>query len=330
MPGKNLNITIAILLFPLLLLAQTDSYPVKLIKPAGGSLNGYPLMEEYKDTSFVNESVIKIINNSAIKDILEINRICQQYLLNLGINERLEPAYLALTINQGGFAKKGFFLISEQKDTLDHTGTPYVDIMLDRILSDYTGLMSFTQLYPHELAHVIYGQVSLNDSVDPESRNVDMHYFPVITDYSTAFNEGFAIHFENISRMIEENEEIRAGTRDDLDRIEQRTPTRINGFLNDIKYPFRLGYYRSSVIMWFQQYEDYRRHVHALDGSIKHINYAPEIGSIEDQLTIRNMGILYSEEFRNPVQSCATEGVIASLFTKLFQSELGLIYYEGS
>ena len=240
---KSIYIYLLTMMSSVLCSGQTDDRMILLIKPTGNSLNAYPLMEEFHDTSSAYRSVMSVIDSSAIKEFLGVYKISQQFLVNRGCQQKKEPAYLALTSNQGGYAKKGFYLVNLRGDTIDRTQASYVDIMLDRLFTDYKGLMSFTQLYPHELAHVIYGQVSINDSMDPESRNVDMHYFPVITDYSTAFNEGFAIHFENISRLIENNQDIRSGIQEDLENIEQRSPNSISGFINDIRCPLRLGYY---------------------------------------------------------------------------------------
>ena len=301
---------------------------IVLLKPTGNFIDEYPEMKLFADTSIEYQQVFEIIEKSAVKEILEIYFISQAYLYNLGINDAIEPAYLALTENQGGYAKKGFFLLSSDSNHLDFTSTQYVDIMLKRLLSNYTGLMSFTQLFPHELAHVIYSNISLNDSVDPEYRNVDMHYFAVITDYNTAFNEGFAEQMENISRIIEANIDIRTDIQGDLDKIEKRSGLRIQGYINDFKYPFRLGYYKSSVIYWFQKYEDYRRHEEALDASIKYLHTSPDLKNIEDRLSIRNAGIMRSDKIRNPVQAMATEGVVSSFFTHIIQSNLPSIYRD--
>jgi len=303
---------------------------IVLLKPTGNYVDEYPEMQVFANTSYESQQVQEIIASSAVKDILDIYYISQVYLKNLGRAETVEPAYLALTDNQGGYAKKGFYILTPAGDHIDHSQTQYVDIMLNRLLSEYAGLMSFTQLFPHELAHVIYSNISLNDSVDPEYRNVDMHYFPVITDYNTAFNEGFAEHLENISRILETNTEIRTGIQKDLDKIEKRSGQQKRGYINDFKYPVRIGYYKSSIIYWFQKYEDARRYTEALDASIKYLHTSPVLRNVEDRLSIRNAGIMFSERHRNIVQAMATEGLISAFFTHLITSQLPEIYAEPS
>ncbi len=316
-------------LFSLFLLITTSLFisvialpqQILLMQPTGEFDDKYPFMELYSDTSAESRKALKIIETSAVKDILELHTLSQVYLYNLGVNKEISPAYLALTGNEGGYAKQGFYLIAGA-DTLDRRDQYYVDLKLERMLNDYAGLMSFTQLFPHELAHVIYSNISLNDSVDPVYRNVDMHYFPVITDFNTAFNEGFAEHMENVSRLLEDNPLILEGIDKDMERIASRSPRNISGYISDFKWPMRLGYYKSSVVLWFQQYEDYRRYQEAMDTSIRYLYTSPELSDVEDRLSIANAGIVSSNKTRNPVQAMSTEGFISAFLTSMFRSDL--------
>lgn len=298
------------------------------IQPTGIYVSGYPLMKRMDTSSIECRNLYHIAENSAIKGILELYDIAQNYLLNLGRLDAKAPAFLALTENEGGYARAGFYLLTDDGDTLRMKETRYVDIKISNISGDINRLMSFTQLYPHELGHIIYSMVALNEYVDPEYRNVDMHYFPVITDYSTAFNEGFAEQFENISRLTEENDSIRAGFENDVERIERYSEQCISGYIRDFCYPTRLGFYKSSVIYWFQKYEDYRRYVHATHPDIKYIYTSPDLGNIEDRLSIRNAGIMKSSRIKNSVQLMSTEGFVTTFFTQVLMSDLPFIYNE--
>ena len=301
---------------------------ILLMQPTGQFDDKYPFMELYSDTSAESRKVLEIIETSAVKDILELHTLSQVYLHNLGILSEISPAFLALTGNEGGYARQGFYLITNGGDTLDRRDQYYVDLKLDRLLNDYAGLMSFTQLFPHELAHVIYGNISMNDSVDPVYRNVDMHYFPVITDFNTAFNEGFAEHMENVSRLLEDNPMILEGIDRDMERIASRSPRNISGYISDFKWPLMLGYYKSSVVLWFQQYEDYRRNQEAMDTSIRHLYTSPELSDVEDRLSIANAGLVPSDKTRNSVQAMATEGFVSAFFTAMYRSNLTNIYSD--
>ena len=301
---------------------------IKIIMPTGKYIDDYELMKEVPETTREYKRVIRIINESAVSDILHLYTIAQNYLVNAGKLDGKAPAYLALTENEGGYAKVGFYLVTTKGDTIAQRGTRYVDIKLSNVLTNYDRLMSFTQLYPHELGHIIYSMVAWNEYVDPEDRNVDMHYFPVITDYSTAFNEGFAELFENISRIIEENDSIRLGVEQDVEKIEISSEQCINGYIRDFKYPVRLGFYKSSIINWYQKYEDYRRYMHALNPKEKYIYTSPDLNDIEDRLSIRNAGILPSDKFKNSVQLMSTEGFVAAFFTQMLLSDLPFKYLD--
>ena len=85
------------------------------------------------------------------------------------------------------------------------------------------------------------------------------------------------------------------------------------------------------MLNWYQKYEDYKRHVHALNGDIKYKNSSIQTFSIEDQLTFRNSGVkIDNDVFRNIVQLHSTEGAISSFFTHLSTSELANNYLDIS
>jgi len=294
---------------------------IVLMEPTGKKIDGYPEMQILSDTSALYQNVHAIIDSSVVDEILGLYYLAQVYLKNTGKIDHIEPPYLALTENQGGYAKKGFYLMEDGK-LIDHTQTSYVDLLQKTVLQEPDGLMSFTQLYPHELGHVLYGAIARPDTGDAVHRSVDMHYFPVITDYAIAFNEGFAEHMENISRLYEKNKIIESGIQADIEKIAKHSPRLISGFENDLQYPMRIGFFKASMITWFQQYEDFRRYEHALSGIIKYRNASPYFKDPEDRLSFRNAGLVYSDEPRNIVQALSTEGLICSFFTRIAQSKL--------
>ena len=189
--------------------------------------------------------------------------------------------------------------------------------------------MSFSQLYPHEMGHVLFRLLCPEDTAENNSRSVDMHFFSLVTDYSTAFNEGFAEHIENISRLFEKNEGIKTGIQDDLEKIAASSQHSIKGFERDFIYPFRMGYYKATMLNWYQKYEDYKRHEQALNGTVRYKNSTLQLSNIEDQLSYRNSGVgIRKKEGRNLVQLHATEGVISSFFTNLSISNVANNYQD--
>lgn len=301
---------------------------VVLMKPTGKMIDDLPEMVSVEDTTQVYQTVFKTIENSFVSEFLDLYFLAQVYLRNHGKTETVEPAYIALTENQGGFAKTGFALRDGEK-TVIKPRSPYVDITTGQATAPPERLMSFTQLYPHEMGHVLYHMLSPEDSLENNTFNVDMHFFSIVTDFSTAFNEGFAEHIENVSRMREKNEAIREGIFADVERIGRASRHSISGFKKDFKYPFRLGYYKASMLNWYQKYEDYKRHVHAISGDVRFQNAVLPLRNAEDQLTYRNSGVeLDKGAPRNYVQLMSSEGAVSAFFTHLTDSDLAGRYAD--
>jgi len=303
---------------------------VIILQPTGIIVDGFPEMEMVADTTDLYKRVMSNINNSFIDEFLELFFIAQIYLKNNGKIDTIEPAYLALTGDQGGFVRFGFSL-KEDTGHIIKENTPYVDIMVSVAAADPDRLMSFTQLYPHELGHVIFHLLSPKDTVDTNVHSVNVHYFPIITDYSTAFNEGFAIHCENIARIFENNEAIKTGIFSDIDRVARASEKFISGFERDFIYPFRLGFYKATMLIWYSQYENYRRYEQSVSGDIRYKNAVLQLSCVKDQLSYRNSGVRLNEnEIRNIVQMHSTEGAVSSFFTHLSTSELSNNYLDNS
>jgi hypothetical protein len=307
-----------------------DVNKIVLMQATGEFVNGQPEMILMADSSDLYNTIMYNIESSFVSDFIDLYFLAQSYLYNIGEIDDIESAYLALTENQGGYAKKGFSLKTGEGN-LNKENTPYVDITTSAATAELNKLMSFSQLYPHEMGHVLFHLLSPEDSTGSNTFSVDMHFFSLVTDYSTAFNEGFAEHIENLSRILEPNQKIKSGILNDIEKIEGASVQAIKGFEMDYKNPFRLGYYKASMLNWYQKYEDYKRHVHALNGDIKYKNSSIETFSIEDQLTFRNSGVkIDNDVFRNIVQLHSTEGAISSFFTHLSTSELVNNYLDIS
>jgi len=288
-----------------------------------------PIMDLLPDSAALYGSIHQGIKNSFLGRFLDIYRLCQCYLVREGYLDKIEPAYLALTNNQGGYAKESFIL-NDGDTTLKKLGVPYVDITEESATRDIHNLMSITQLFPHEMAHVMYRLLSKEDSLSNNNRSVDMHYFSLVTDYPTAFNEGFAEHMENVARNYEENDSIRAGIREDLELIRKSTPHSISGYTRDFTMPFRIGFYKAGMINWFQKFEDYKRSEYAISGKVRYKNKSLKLRDPENRLSYRNAGVAQEESIRNIVQFHSTEGAISAFFTSLSLRNLQDMYVSDS
>jgi hypothetical protein len=325
-----------LLFFSVLISAQTSAnifVPSEMkmlvvMKPTGKMMGGLPEMTPVSDTTELYSRVNDIVNASFVQEAIELYFLAETYLYHKNQLPTIEPAYLALSKNDGGFAKVGFHL-KTKTGHVSKTTVPYIDIVESRIQGSIEKLMSITQLYPHEMGHLIYGMLNLNKGIY-HSRSLDMHYFSVITDYTTAFHEGFAEHIENVSRLHEENEAIKQGIFSDIKRIKGKSVIAIEGFEKDLTYPIRLGYFKISMPLWYQKYENLKRYDHVINGKAKFLNSTPELNNLEDQLTYRNAGLQQNENnLRNYVQTLSTEGVISTFFTKLTQSEVADHFLEA-
>ncbi len=312
------------------LIIPADLEKLVILQPSGEMIDDLPEMLILSDTSQLYQHVMKIANNSFIVEVLDLYFLAQVYLKNKNELTTIEPAYLALTENMGGFAKVGF-IIKQGNEHIKKEDVPYIDIVADRISRNQDHLMSVTQLYPHEMGHVIYGLLSSSDTSQNNYRSVDMHYFSVRTDYPIAFNEGFAEHIENVSRIFEKNETIKTGIFADIEKIKKRSEFAISGFEKDFLYPFRFGYYKMSMANWYQKYENLKRYDHVINGTVRYQNATLDIGNIEDQLTFKNTGARQNtNELLNYVQMLSTEGVISAFFTHLTNSDLKNHYLDSS
>jgi hypothetical protein len=314
-------------------LALAQSFPVDIFKPptvsrlvvmqpTGEQVDRLPLMQAVPDTAGLYRETIELVERSFMGEVIDLYFMTQNYLVNTGRLPHHEPAYMALTQEQGGFARTGFYLL-ENGRRIDKRQVRYVDIIEKSVREDPARLMSITQLYPHEMGHLIYGLLSSDTARQSESRQVDIHYFPIITDYATAFSEGFAEHFENAARLYEPDDAIKAGIFADIEQKKKQVQHPGRALARDYLLPFRPGFYRASMILWYQKLEDLRRYTQAMDMSVRLKNAALGLKHQENELSFRNSGVRQQGGvLRNRVQALATEGVIDAFFTQILLSDL--------
>ena len=299
-----------------------------IVHPTGEFIGEMPVMERYSDASRIGIRGKELSDRTFIGTIANINRLAQNYLVNTGQKRSVEPAYMGLTQNQGGFARQGFVLKTDSGNIhLPHTY--YVDIIEKTILQNPSTLMSVTQLFPHEMGHALFGLLAKRDSLKSNSRSLDVHFFSIVTDRNTAFNEGFAEHIENISRLFEPQDSVRVGIEEDANQIEKKWVKIPNKFRRDFVLPIRLGYYKMTMLVWYQQLEDLKRYRQSLDGSVRYKPTSLRSGDIEDRLTYRNAAVqLQNGQIRNYAQVLASEGSVSAFFTAVMGSDLKHRYLD--
>ncbi|MEJ8545677.1 helix-hairpin-helix domain-containing protein [Brevibacillus borstelensis] len=297
--------------------AEGDSHVI-LQSVSGEYVDGYPVAVAFPDDAPDKTETEQLFRGSFMQESVKLYHLAQNYLKNQKSSHQFESAYLLLSDRMGGFARKGFFL-RENSSLIDKTDVPYIDLVKKTPEAE-NQLGATTQIYPHEMGHLIYYMLS---QAEPRSKSVTMHYSGIVTDYATAFNEGFAEHFEKIARRYDQDE----GRKRMMDESEQRmlamTRQKIAGYDRDYAWPFRLDFYRAALPFWYQQLENTRRHHGVETGELLHPPVVRPGRTPADTLLYRNTSIHFDKTaLRSPAQMVSTEGVISGFFTRLMDSEL--------
>lgn len=109
--------------------------------------------------------------------------------------------WLYLSLEDGGYARSGFWL--KTGDDERYVAEPFVDLVVDdETIADGT----FEEIFAHELGHVMLRRLVPRF---PLGYSRTPHSAFAITDPPTAFDEGFAIHFQGLSRAYTRNERLR-------------------------------------------------------------------------------------------------------------------------
>ncbi len=297
-----------------------------ILESADSTINGLPLLRVMDANGPVPRLVYDLFRNSYMNDAVACYQMAQNFLLSKGIRATTEPAYLYLSQNQGGFPRYGFYL-QNGDSIIDKSEVPYIDLVKNNAdPEDHLG--SMTQIYPHEMGHVIYRLLSADtDSMVPGG--VDIHYSTMTTDYGTAFNEGFAMHFENMARQYDPEVRRREAILNDLAEKKEKVYRQAAAFERDFGWPLRFGFYRLSMLVWYQHLEDIKRYEWVKDNKMKYMNASALFRDPEKSLFFRNSGVRHTDETRPVQQALATEGVIASFFAGLMNSEAKDTYRDA-
>lgn len=118
-----------------------------------------------------------------------------------GITEP-HPTWLYLSLEDGGYARSGFWLRTSD-DEERYVAEPFVDLVVD---DESIADGSFEEIFAHELGHVMLRRLVPRF---PLGYSRTPHSAFAVTDPPTAFDEGFAIHFQGLSRAFTRNERLR-------------------------------------------------------------------------------------------------------------------------
>jgi len=149
------------------------------------------------------------LETSFAQHVLKLDRYARNLLIarragaRAPIDEELTaPMYLLMSTEEGGFARFGFWLEDANgKGKLVLAG--YVDLVVSE---DSVEAGDFEEIFSHELGHLILK--ALTGGL-PHGRSRKGHLSMSVSDYPTAFDEGYAEHFQPLVRDVTTNTDLR-------------------------------------------------------------------------------------------------------------------------
>jgi hypothetical protein len=155
-----------------------------------------PILQMAPDT-MLRQALLKESVRGTVAFALKLDEQAQR-----AAGQAVQPTWLMLTDEEGGFAKRGFWLRESGGDRF--VDQPYVALVVDaRSVADG----SFEEIFAHELGHVLLRRLIPRL---PAGMSRVPHGSLTVTDDPTAFDEGFAIHFQPLSRMLTVNAALQA------------------------------------------------------------------------------------------------------------------------
>ena len=159
----------------------------------------YPVFRVAAESRTVNQ-VRHELETSFAQQVLKLDR----YARNLALGRRQTagaaaeealsaPMYLLMSTEEGGYARFGFWL-EEAKGKRRLVLAGYVDLV---VRADSVDSGDFEEIFSHELGHLISKTLIGGVPCGPSRK---MHQSMTVTDYPTAFDEGYAEHFEPLAR----------------------------------------------------------------------------------------------------------------------------------
>ena len=260
----------------------------------------YPVFRRAPQSPLLDQ-VHAQLTTSFAQQVLKLDRYARNLLISKAMQSDIRgddmvhaPMYLLMSTEEGGFARFGFWL-EEAHGKRQLLYRRYVDLVVDE-RSVRTG--GFEEIFSHELGHLIL-RVLASGLPDGVSRK--MHQSMSVTDYPTAFDEGYAEHFQPLVRDATTNPYLRklaGGTRPtDLEML----------WLSAADGQLRTEGVKHNLFI-------HRKPVPALG-----LDPQPDLYRlfVESETSIAFL----PTELKNGQEMMASEGVIATLFYRLVNDE---------
>lgn len=253
-------------------------------KPGPDGLS-YPVYR-VADRSPLLDAIGDILGQAPAQKALRLERWARQ---RAGKGATDEPFRLALTQQEGGFPRYGCWVITGHEPPR-FSASGYVELVPEE-----GGIASgvFEEIFVHETGHLILN--NLVGEMDGR-RTSKFHQSMTITDRVTAFDEGYAEHFQPVVRDMTTNPAMRRwmqGTgANDLNQL----------WLSDADGNLRTDGVKRNVF------------IHA----------KPPLGGgdLYDRFVASETSSVFSaSELRNPQQMVASEGIVATLFYRMVNDD---------
>lgn len=270
----------------------------------------YPVFRVAPESKVVNQ-VRHELETSFAQQVLKLDR----YARNLqagrrqaegaAVEEALSaPMYLLMSTEEGGYARFGFWL-EDGKGKRRLVLAGYVDLV---IREDSVESGDFEEIFSHELGHLITKTLIGGVPCGPSQK---MHQSMTVTDYPTAFYEGYAEHFQPLARDATTNANLRK-------MMDGRGATDFELFWLSAAD----GQLRSDGVKrnWF---------IHRKPLPARALDAKPDLYRlfIDDETATTFL----PTELKNGQEMMASEGVIATLFYRLVNDHrLGQSYREAA
>jgi len=270
---------------------------VPLTDDAGGILHqegpfdrSYPVLREPIADSAVSSIVdalkCRLTTGPAVR-ALRMER--QSRLMALSATDG--PAFLLLSNREGGFARVGFWLDTDGERTFVPSG--YVEMVVDESSVEDDGIVS---TFCHEIGHVIIRNLVRSFAHRP-SPSTKMHMSMAVTDYQTAFDEGFAEHLQAVAAK----------------QIESAAPHQMN-LVEQVR-----GLWHSGIDTFMRVHgvrENLYVHGKAIPTRINECSDAYEL-YLDSETSV----LFDRDTLKTGQQMMACEGVIATLFYRITNDE---------
>jgi len=250
------------------------------------------------EESALTQHVRAVLETSFAQQVLRLDRYARNLLLRepgRGEEQRLkEPMYLLLSGEEGGFARYGFWL-EDPRGGRRLVRAGYVDLVVGE--EDITD-GNLEEIFSHELGHLILKSLLGAINGGPSRK---MHQSMTVTDYPTAFDEGYAEHFQPLVRDATVNPYLR-------ELSKGATPVDLN-------------------LLWLSRLDQQlrtdgvKRNLFVHHKALSALAFQPDPDHYQLFLDGETSVEFLSDELKNGQEMMACEGVIATLFYRLVNDE---------